>query len=217
MLYKAIPAPLAAILKHIQGLPLPDGTYLAGGTALAIYLGHRISVDVDLFTEKEFYCHPIISSLRGLYPVEVINLAEKDTLIANVNNVRFSLFKYAYPLLDTLYYNTDFNINLASPTDLAAMKVVALVQRGTARDFVDLKAIISAYNISLEYLIGQTQKKYGVSAGYGYQIKKSLVFFDDAVKSLGEVTMMKDNVAVRMTIEEWNKVEGFFKEFVVVG
>lgn len=217
MLYKAIPAPLAALLKDVYRLPLPHGTYLAGGTALAIYRGHRISVDIDLFTEKEFYCNPIISSFNRLYPIEVINIAEKDTLIANVNNVRFSLFKYDYPLLDSLICNADFNINLASPIDIAAMKVVALVQRGTAKDFVDLKEIISAYNISLEYLIAQTQKKYGVSAGYGYQIKKSLVFFDDAVRSLGEVTMMKNNVAVRMTREEWSKVEGFFKGFIVNG
>ncbi len=94
------------------------------------------------------------------------------------------------------------------------MKVVAIAQRGTAKDFVDLKAIISAYNFSLDYLMTKVQEKYGVSDDYSYQIKKGLVYFDDAIKSLGDVVMVKDGEGVRMERKEWDEMEGFFKRLI---
>lgn len=215
MLFKAIPAPVVALLKEIHLLLLPPHTYLAGGTAIALYLGHRISVDIDLFTEKEFYSGPIISSLKERYVVEVVSTAEKDTFITNINKVRLSLFRYPYPLLEPTNYNPDLNIHIASPADIAVMKVVAIVQRGTAKDFVDLRAIISAYDLSLQFLISQIHKKYGVSEEYSYQIKKSLVFFDDAVKGLGDVTLVKNGEVARIEKREWDEVEDFFKRLVM--
>ncbi|MBI3599672.1 MAG: nucleotidyl transferase AbiEii/AbiGii toxin family protein [Nitrospinae bacterium] len=197
MLYKAIPESVAALLKNAHLFQLPDETYMAGGTAAAIYLGHRISIDIDLFTEKDFYCGPIISSIKKLYEIKVTTAAEKDTLIADINNVRFSLFRYPYPLLAPLVNDFDFNIKLASPVDIAAMKIVA-------------------NRLSLPYLIAQVQKKYGVSEEYDYQIKKGLVYFDDAIKSLGDVTTVKDSGENRISKREWNEVEKFFKKLVLV-
>ncbi len=215
MLFKAIPASVVALLKEIHLLPLPSDTYLAGGTAVALYLGHRISIDIDLFTEKEFYSGPIISSLKERYMVEVVSTAEKDTFITNINKVRLSLFRYPYPLLEPTNYNPDLKVYIASQTDIAVMKTIAIAQRGTAKDFVDLRAMISAYGLSLQFLISQIHKKYGVSEEYSYQIKKSLVFFDDAVKVLGDVTLVKNGEATRMEKREWDEVEDFFKRLVM--
>ena len=92
MLFKAIPLPVVSLLKEIHLMPLPDDTYLAGGTAVALYLGHRVSIDIDLFTEKEFYTGPIVSSLKKRCAVEVVSAAEKDTFIANINQIRLSVF-----------------------------------------------------------------------------------------------------------------------------
>src|SRR4030066_1110338 len=102
MSYAAVPASVAPILRDIHHWPLPAHTYLAGGTAVALYLNHRVSVDIDLFTDEEFYCGPIISSIGQRYATTVTNAAEKNTLIAIVANVRFSLFNYPYPLLKPL-------------------------------------------------------------------------------------------------------------------
>jgi hypothetical protein len=190
VLPEAIPASVATLLKNIHTWQLPDGTYMAGGTAVAIYLNHRVSVDIDLFTEKEFYCRPIIVSIGQRYVTTITNPAEKNTLTAIVDNVRFSLFHYPYPLLKPLVSKPECAIRLASPEDIAAMKVVAITQRGSAKDFVDLYALIKAFGLPLDYLIVQVQKKYGVSKDYGYQIKRSLVYFDDAMRSLGDVTVM---------------------------
>ena len=59
MLPEAIPASVATLLNDIHTWPLPVGTYMAGGTAVAIYLNHRVSLDIDLFTDEEFYCGPL--------------------------------------------------------------------------------------------------------------------------------------------------------------
>lgn len=214
MLYKAIPPSVAALLKEIHLLPLPDETYMAGGTALAIYLGHRVSVDIDLFTQGSFFCGPIISEIKKAHEIIVENAAERDTLVAEVERVRLSLFRYPYPLLEPLTHNPHYDILLASPIDIAAMKVVAIMQRGTAKDFIDLKAIISFYDLTLEYLMTKVQEKYGVSKDYSYQIKRGLVYFDDAIKGLGDVMMIKEEGEVRMEGKEWEEVEGFFKRFI---
>ncbi len=215
MLYEAIPPSVATLLRDINHLPLPPDTYMAGGTALAIYLNHRVSVDIDLFTDKEFYCGPIISSIQQRHTLTIISATEKDTLLAVVDNIRFSLFNYPYPLLKPLVNDPDFNIKLASPEDIAAMKVVAITQRGTAKDFVDLRVLMAAYELSLSYLVEMVQKKYGVSKEYVYQIKKGLIYFDDALKSLGDVTLIKSGKGMRMEKSEWNEVESFFKSLIL--
>ena len=214
MLHKAIPPSVAALLKEICLLPLPNETYMAGGTALAIYLGHRVSVDIDLFTQESFFCGPIISEIKKAHEIIVENAAERDTFVAEVDRVRVSLFRYPYPLLEPLTHNPHYDILLASPIDIASMKVVAIMQRGTARDFIDLKALISAYNFTLEYLMTKVQEKYGVSKDYSYQVKRGLVFFDDAIKGLGDVAMVKNGEGVRMERKEWDEVEGFFKRLI---
>lgn len=216
MLHKAIPDPLASFLGELKNLLLPEETYLAGGTAVALYLGHRVSVDIDLFTEKEFYCGPLISEIGQKYTIEVTNPAEKNNLAANVDGIKFSLFSYPYPLLEPFNLNPDFKINMASLMDIAAMKVIAIAQRGAAKDFVDLKAIITNNHISLDYLVSLVHRKYKVSEDYGYQLKKSLVYFEDAQKSLGDVMVIKAGKPIRMSQFEWGKVEEFFKRFVLL-
>lgn len=214
MLPEAIPADVAALLNDIHTWPLPAGTYMAGGTAVAIYLNHRVSVDIDLFTEKEFYCSSVIVPIGRRYATTVMNPAEKNTLIATVSNVRFSLFHYPYPLLKPLVIKPACNVKLASPEDIAAMKVVAITQRGSAKDFVDLHVLIRAFGLSMDYLMVQVHKKYGVSEDYGYQIKRSLVYFDDAVRSLGDVTIIRNGREERLSNREWSEIEEFFKKLV---
>lgn len=215
MLHEAIPPSVASLLRDVQHWPLPPHTYLAGGTAVAVYLNHRVSIDIDLFTGEDFYSGPIVSFIGQNHTIEVTNIAERDTLIAIVDNINLSLFQYPYPLVKPLVTNNEWSIHLASPEDIAAMKVVAIAQRGIAKDFVDLKALMSAYGISLDDLMEMVQKKYKVSEEYRYQIHRSLVYFDDAVNSLSEVTMIENGQKVRLDKKEWAEVEEFFKRLVL--
>ena len=215
MLQEAIPPSLATLLGDLCHWPLPADTYLAGGTAVAVYLNHRVSIDIDLFTEKDFYSGPIVSFIGQNHTIEVTNVAERDTLIAIVDDIKLSLFKYPYPLVKPLVPNNVYGIHLASPEDIAAMKVVAIAQRGIAKDFVDLRALMLADEISLHDLMAMVQGKYRVSEEYHYQIKRSLVYFDDAVNSLGEVTIIENGERVRLDKKEWIRVEEFFKRLVL--
>ena len=71
------------------------------------------------------------------------------------------------------------------------------------------------YQLSLGTLISLVHKKYGVSEEYSYHIKKSLVYFDDAVKGLGDITLVKNEEGVRIEQKEWDEIEEFFKELIV--
>lgn len=215
MLPEAIPASVATLLNDIYTWPLPVGAYMAGETAVALYLNHRVSVDIDLFTNEEFYCGSITSSLGQRYATTVANVAEKNTLIAIVADVRFSLFHYPYPLLKPRVSKLECNIELASPEDIAAMKVVAIMQRGTAKDFFDLNALMQTFGMTLDNLVSLVQKKYGVSEDYSYQIKRGFVYFDDAVKGLGDVTVIRNGKQVRLDKCEWYEIEKFFKSLVL--
>src|SRR3989304_10570105 len=214
MSYAAVPASVATILRDIHHWPLPARTYLAGGTAVAIYLNPRVIFCIDLFTGEEFYCGPIISSIEQRHAITVTNAAERDTLLANVDNIKFSLFHYPYQLVKPLSTNRDYDIKLASPEDIAAMKTVAIVQRGIAKDFFDLRALMSSFKISLGDLIAAIHRKYKVSEEYTYQVKKSLVYFDDAENSLGDVTIVTEGQKMRLDRKGWDEVKEFFNGIV---
>lgn len=188
---------------------------MAGGTAAAIYMSHRISIDIDLFTKENFFCGPIVSAINKKHEVKLISSTDRNTLVAMIDGVKFSLFMYPYPLLEPVSYNSSFNIHLGSPLDIAAMKIIAICQRGTAKDFIDLQSLMIAYRLSLDYLIAMVEKKYGVSDEYKINIKKSLVYFDDAVKSLHDVSLFRNGREVRIKAKEWKEVMSFFKRIVL--
>ncbi len=150
--------------------------YLAGGTAVALQLGHRISVDFDFFTPKDFMPKIFASKLSrlGVFKEEQ---ASKGTVLGNFKGIRFSLFVYKYPLLFTsLKYQS---LNVADIRDIAAMKIDAIATRGLKRDFIDLYFICNS-GYKLTELLSFYDRKYKNLASNIIHIQKSLVFFDDA-------------------------------------
>lgn len=215
MFYQIVPPAVAFLLKRAGSFPLPSGTYLAGGTAVTLYYGHRLSTDVDFFTPEGFFTGPIQEAIKKECAFVSEQVSERDTLVAQVEGVRFSLFKYPYPLLEPLRNDKYLGLSLASPLDIAAMKTVAIVQRGTAKDFVDLKMIVTSLGLNLEELIRRTLTKFGVAEDYGYHIRKGLVFFDEAERSKRIVTLVRDGTPRRPGENEWSEVKDFFLRFVL--
>ena len=109
--------------------------YLAGGTALALHLGHRRSGDFDFFRGKDFLPQDLLSSLRETGMVRVLQEAT-GTLTVMLREVPTSFFRYDYPLLRPLH-ESPWSLSLADPEDIAAMKLAALAGRGSRKDFVD--------------------------------------------------------------------------------
>jgi len=114
-----------------------------------------------------------------LLPAEVVSMRE-DTLIFFIEGVRFSFFKYSYPLLEELELRKDLNISMARDRDIACMKAVAIAQRGNKRDFFDLWFLMNKRGITLRGLLHDLCQKY---SGYDPGIfLRALAFFEDAEK-----------------------------------
>lgn len=186
------------LLKRLNFLA-KTSLYMGGGTALALQLGHRTSVDFDLYSEEKFD----VSNLRNLFLKEVsgIEILEEHadgTLQMRADNVDISVFYYPYKLItDLIDY---FPVKLASPQDIAASKVAAVVQRARQRDFVDIYYL--SKELGFAKVIKCTYKKfpwYEESSGI---IFKSLTYFDEA-----DVDDEADRVKLFDKDVTWEKVK----------
>ena len=216
MFFRSITADMASILKNPILNELPAQTYLAGGTAVALHLGHRLSVDFDFFTSEEIdslHWHRQLQIAFG--PAFMVSAAkiEKNTLVLNLNNPGFSLFSYPYPLLNQPVHDPGFPLPVASLLDLACMKLIAINQRGACKDFIDLKFIIEKTAYSMSDLLSAVGRKYNVGEEMFFQIKKSLVYFDDAERDLNvNMFSAESETFERLSPEEWLKTKQFFHE-----
>lgn len=152
-----------------------DNVYLAGGTALALQLGHRTSLDFDFYSKDNFNPEILVADFQKKFGNKmIVNSIAKGTAILTINNVSFSIFHYPYELIDDLK-NLE-NIQMASIPDVSAMKLIAVAMRGKRRDFIDVYYLLKKY--SLEDLLGFVKKKY--PSFEELMILKGLIFFEDA-------------------------------------
>lgn len=155
---------------------LPPKTYMAGGSGLALHLGHRISVDFDFFTPESFNQENLAKSLLENGRFTVTRTAT-DTLMGIFEKTKFSIFRYKYPLISDT--TECFGVNIASKIDIGAMKMAAVMDRGTKKDLVDLY-FLSKNGIFLENCLNFYDQKYGVLANNMYSIITGLSYFKEA-------------------------------------
>jgi len=165
------------LLERLSTVPTVRTFYLAGGTALALQLGHRRSVDFDFFRPQHFEPGDLLPQLGALGTV-VARRAEVDTLTVDIDGVSTSFFAYTPPLLKPLV-PSPWSVNLAGIADIAAMKVSAVAGRGSRRDFVDLYCIC-AHAMPLADVLALFAEKFRGVPYERYHVLKSLTFFDDA-------------------------------------
>lgn len=163
------------VLEEIVACGALEGALLAGGTALALQLGHRVSVDLDFFLEKDFSLKEKRKKLFSLGGVVILG-EEDGTLHASVQGVLVSFLRYPYPLL---FPTVPFlGISLVDTRDIACMKLEAIASRGSKKDFVDMFFLLQHY--SLEEIFDFFSQKYqGVSFSLAH-IAKSMAYFEDA-------------------------------------
>ncbi|MBW1728517.1 MAG: nucleotidyl transferase AbiEii/AbiGii toxin family protein [Deltaproteobacteria bacterium] len=218
MFLRCITPDMAAILNSELIRHLPKDVYLAGGTAIALYFGHRLSIDLDLFTPVSFdsleLSNIISNRLKSDFQVTQTNITEK-TLVINLNDTGFSLFTYPYPLLNDLVTMEAISIPVASQIDLSLMKLIAINQRGTCKDFIDLKTLIEANNYTFIELAHGLFEKYTIGKEMEIQLKKSLVYFDDAERDLN-IRVYNKNTKLFESLgqDDWKATRLFFENFV---
>ena len=162
--------------------------YLAGGTALALQIGHRISVDLDWFVpvlgDTENFLNLLKSYTNNFY----ITSISSETVYLVIDNVQVSFIGYNYHDLQPKVKLNEYGIYLASPDDIACMKLSAIAGRGAKKDFVDLYFLIKYFRPLNTYIDLYVQKYNTRDVGH---VIRSLVYFKDAERE-PDVKMLKD-------------------------
>lgn len=181
---------------------LPEQTYLAGGTAIALWLGHRISYDLDFFALQEFDVEKLTKNLKAIKDFK-LSKSDWQTVMGSFPEVKFSCFYYQYPLVDQ---PTDFEgIKIAGPKDLLASKIAAVSSRGTKRDFVDIYYILkNDPSVSLSEALKLYDQRFQKLASNKLHIVKSLDYFADADAD-NDPKMLTDDYS-------WEKIKEFFRQ-----
>jgi predicted nucleotidyltransferase component of viral defense system len=163
-----------ALLSQISEV---QSFYLAGGTALALHLGHRESVDFDFFRQTDFIPQRLLNCLPTPPPLSVLQ-EERNTLTVMLHNVKISFFAYPHALIrPSLSGPCGFEV--ADVPDIAAMKLAAIAGRGSRKDFVDVY-FISQQCLPLREVFQLLPVKFPAHQYDLYHILRSLTYFADA-------------------------------------
>lgn len=201
MFTKTLPENAKTGLALLGKSKILDKAYLAGGSSLALQLGHRISVDFDFFTRQEFNTAQLIRQMKKIGRFE-LEQESWGTVLGIFEGIKFSLFLYKYPVL--FPFKSLYQLNILDMRDIAAMKVASISTRGIKRDFVDLYFICKK-GFSLQEVLSYYDRKFGVLASNLVHIQKSLVYFVDAESQ--EMPRMLKKVT-------WEEIKKYFEDEV---
>lgn len=190
--YETIDPSTLELLKNLLAFREFSELRLAGGTSLALQIGHRKSIDLDLFGKLEADEFSISRCLNNLGPVVLLKQSQNINIYL-VNGVKVDLVNYPYPWIESV--NNSDQLRLAGKKDIAAMKLAAITGRGTRKDFIDLYFLLQEN--SLKTLLSYYTEKF--SDGSPFLVLKSLAYFDDAENE--ETPYMLKNI-------KWNVVKG---------
>lgn len=196
------------LLRNLQSEVLLSSFNLVGGTSLALRMGHRKSVDLDLFTKDDFDLQELRELLVNKYDFQV-SYEKGKTLKGFINNVKIDLIKYDYPQVCSV--ETIEGIRFESIPDVIAMKLSAICDNGSRmKDFIDIAFLSSKY--SFDDMLKFYSTKF--PASNQMMLAKALVYFAD-IDFNEDIVMLKyyfnwDKIAKRlndMTLQR-NKVFG---------
>lgn len=179
MFWDVLDKPRQSLLKSIVASPPIRGAYLAGGTALALQYGHRLSEDFDWFLPESFDPGKLPALLECFGTVSVAE-THAGTFHGWIDGIRVTWLHYPNPLLDPLQEVRDLpGLLLSSPRDTGLMKWAALSDRGARKDFLDLYEL-GLQGITLEELFLLLPRKFPGRRLNLYHMVKGLSYFDDA-------------------------------------
>jgi hypothetical protein len=176
-----------------MGVPELNNFILVGGTSLALQIGHRVSVDLDLFGSTQLDLNDIPGLIIDLGKINRMS-ASKSILVLNIDDIKVDFVNYRYPLLFDFKQND--GIRMADIRDIGAMKLAAISGRGRKRDFFDLYFLLQTF--SLDQLLAFYTQKY--QDGSEFLIARSLSYFADAEED-------EDPVMIRPV--SWKEVKNF--------
>jgi len=165
-------------LKAIGPLLAHRGFYLAGGTGLALHLGHRKSIDLDFFSAQPLGDLLVLAkALRGEGVPIVVGTVGRGALHGTLHGIRITLLEYQYANLKRPRRMKEFGCSLASLDDIATMKLSAVAQRGSKKDFIDVYALLMKH-APLNTMLMAYRRRYHLKDTL--HVLQALTYFDEA-------------------------------------
>ena len=197
------------LLKHLMAEPYLKDCRLVGGTALALQYGHRSSVDLDMFGDVPEDDIALLETLEGFGMVQG-QKTSKNIKAFVVDNIKVDFVNYTYfPWIDDAV--VEDGLRLASPKDIAAMKISAIEGRGSKKDFIDLYFLLQHY--SLEEILGFYVQKYPQYSMF--RVRMSLTYFEDAEQQENPIMFekvewetVKESIVQEVMKVDWNRFPG---------
>ena len=171
--YQTIESQTLELLNKLMQVEEFKALRLVGGTSLALQIGHRQSIDLDLFGKLEVDEIELSEILHKIGSTTLLKKTKNITIYL-IDGIKVDIVNYPYKWLDEI--STEDNIRLAGTRDIAAMKLAAITGRGTKKDFIDLFFLLQLYK--LEEMLGFYNIKYYDASEI--LVLKSLAYFDDA-------------------------------------
>jgi len=167
------------LLENLFKNNLLDDFFLVGGTAISLQIGHRISEDLDLFTDKEFSGEKIVNEIKKNFQIKPVHISDNSVEVS-INGTKNFFMYWAYPLINDLKIWK--SIRFADPVDLGIMKLLCLQGRSTKKDIIDLYFIDNEI-IKIEDLIKIFNKHYPKDSFNLYSSLKDLINEEELEKS----------------------------------
>jgi hypothetical protein len=149
--------------------------YLVGGTAIALQIGHRMSIDFDLFKSTPFVSKRILKKIDASHCRYNVSYKDCEQMHLTVSNVKFTFFEYPYPIESPVDFNSV--IKMPDLISLVAMKSFALGRRSKWKDYVDLYFFIKEY-FSVNEIIQKAEVVFGQEFS-GKLFRSQLAFHKD--------------------------------------
>lgn len=198
---EVMPPGQRAVLGRLGPLASPRGFSLGGGTAVAVRLGHRRSVDLDWFAEEMPEPLRLAAFLREEGFDLQVRSVDEGTLHGEADGVQVSFLEFRYPTLREPERWPEYGCRILTLADLACMKLSAVAGRGSKRDFIDLWAIGRSGLPLAEMLAGYRQKFGTEDVAH---VLMSLAYFDDAEpEAMPEMLWEVGWPEVKRAIEGW--------------
>jgi len=183
--FQTIESNTLSTLKLLLNVERFGQFYLAGGTALALQLGHRKSFDLDFFGNTGLTSNDIVEELRTFRnPIEISR--SENIVIWSLNGVKVDFIIYKYPNIKDPVYSE--GLRMLAIEDIAAMKLDAIKGRGRKRDFYDIYFLLKEF--TLKELLSFHQQKF--SDNSTFLVVKSLSYFQDAEEDPKVITLNVD-------------------------
>ncbi|MCX6762075.1 MAG: hypothetical protein NTY33_04550 [Candidatus Moranbacteria bacterium] len=178
--------------------------YLAGGTALALQIGHRLSYDFDIFCVKEISLN-FPARIKKVLPIKetLINNRDEFTFLTN-KEVKVSFIFYPFDLTDYLVGEGNLPLDILSPLGVALAKAYALNRRNSWRDYLDLYVLLKNQTVSLAEIVAEAQNVYGEIFNEKLFLAQLIYTEDISQKEVEETQLFSDQVSIP-------KVRDFFQ------